>query len=93
MNLYPNTVANTKVFADSIKLIGVMNICCCLGAIAGGGLFALFGKLIRNNQKKVYILGFILSLATYLLVCLAHPNLSTIQPTESLAIIESRQVF
>ena len=94
LNLYPNAVANTKMFgADSIKLIGVMNIYLGLGEIAGGGLFALFGKFIKNNQKKVYIFAFLFNLATYLLILLNHPNLSTIQPTDSLAIIEPRQVF
>lgn len=94
LNLYPNAVANTKIFgADSIKLIGVMNIYLGLGEIAGGGLFALFGKFIKNNQKKVYTFAFLFNLATYLLILLNHPNLSTIQPTDSLAIIEPRQVF
>ena len=93
MNLYPNAVANTKRFgADSIKLIGVMSICCGLGEIVGGGLFVLFGKFIKNNQKKVFILAFLFNLTTYLLIFLNHPNHSTIQPTKSLAIIEPRQV-
>lgn len=91
MNLFPNTVAFTKSFgADSVKLIGILNIFRGLGEISGGGLFALVGKFIRSNRKKVFVFAFFLNVITYLLVFLNHPNESTIRPAESPGIIEPR---
>ena len=91
MNLLPNTVAYTKWFgADSVKLIGVLNVFRGLGEISGGGLFALFGRSIKSNPKKVFIFAFLLNAITYMLIILNHPNDSTIRPSELPGIINPR---
>ena len=90
-NLFPNVAAFTRSFgADSVKLIGALNIFRGLGEISGGGLFALLGKFIKNNPKKVFCFAFLLNATTFLLIFANHPNESTIRPVESPGIIEPR---
>lgn len=87
--VYSSSVGFTLAIGESAKqLVGLSGICIGIGEVFGGILFGLLGsKTVKYGRDPVFIMGFIIHLASFALIFLNLPDKSPFEDTHDISFL------
>lgn len=86
--VYSSCIGFTKALPNRKELVGMSGIFMGLGEIIGGGLFGILGnKTVRYGREPIIAAGFVIHVASFIIIYLNLPDESPFYDTFGCAII------